>query len=62
MSNYMIAEDYFLLGDTDQGFVYLNRAYEKKATAMRIIKVGPYFDEIRDDPRYKEILKKMNLE
>jgi len=29
---------------------------------MTFIKVHPAFDNIRSDPRYKEILRKMNLE
>ena len=52
----------FELGNKDQGFVYLEKALEEKQKRMRFIKIEPEFDSIRSDPRYKEILRKMNLE
>ncbi|MFC2142701.1 protein kinase, partial [Acidobacteriota bacterium] len=52
----------FSVGDIDQGFVYLEKALEEKNPGMPTIKVSPAFDNIRNDPRYKEILRKMNLD
>jgi serine/threonine protein kinase/Tfp pilus assembly protein PilF len=62
VGNYTKAEVYFELEDIDQGFFFLEKAYEQRNVNMRFIKVNPAFDNIRSDPRYKEILKKMNLE
>jgi tetratricopeptide (TPR) repeat protein len=56
------ASYYFALGDIDQGFVFLEKAYAARNRSMRFIKVHPIYDKIRDDPRYKEILRKMNLD
>jgi len=53
---------YFELGDIDQGFLFLEKAYEERFSDMTFIKVHPAFDNIHSDPRYKEILRKMNLE
>jgi serine/threonine protein kinase/tetratricopeptide (TPR) repeat protein len=53
---------YFVIGEDDKGFECLEKAFVMKESFMRYIKVDPLFDNIRDDPRYKEILKKMNLE
>jgi TolB-like protein/Tfp pilus assembly protein PilF len=53
---------YFELGDIDQGFLFLEKAFEERHAMMRFIKIDPGFDNIRSDPRYKEILIKMNLE
>jgi hypothetical protein len=53
---------YFGLGDVDQGFVFLEKACEERIPNMRFIKIAPLYDNIRSDPRYKEILRKMNLE
>jgi len=61
-TNYGKAQFYFKLGDVEQGFVYLEKAYEVRDINMRLVKVSPEFDNIRNDPRYKEILNKMNLE
>ena len=54
---------YFTIGRDDKGFEWLEKAYELKAL-MEIpgIKVNPHFDRIRSDPRFKAILKKLNLE
>jgi tetratricopeptide (TPR) repeat protein len=57
-----IAGIYFALGEDDQGFKWLERAYEKRDRGMVEIKVAPIYDSVRSDPRYKALLKKMNLE
>jgi serine/threonine protein kinase/Tfp pilus assembly protein PilF len=62
VNNYNKASMYFELGDIDQGFLFLEKAYEERYAAMRFIKVNPAFDNMRSDPRYKEILRKMNFE
>jgi serine/threonine protein kinase/Tfp pilus assembly protein PilF len=61
-NNFDKAVVYFESGDIDQGFFFLEKAYEERYDQMRFIKVNPAFDNIRSDPRYKEILRKMNLE
>jgi len=62
LSKYTKALLNFELGNIDQGFFYFEKAYEEKHFLMRFIKIEPEFDNIRSDPRYKEILRKMNLE
>ena len=62
LESYFQAEIYFVLGDIDHGFIFLDKACEQKHGNMRFIKVNPLFDNIRSDPRYKEILRKMNLD
>jgi tetratricopeptide (TPR) repeat protein len=57
-----IARIYFALGEDDQGFKWLERAYEKRDRGMVFIKTEPSYDSVRSDPRYKALLKKMNLE
>jgi tetratricopeptide (TPR) repeat protein len=53
---------YFILGEDDKGFECLERAFALKQSFMAYIKVDPLLDNIRNDPRFKEILRKMNLE
>ena len=62
LTNYQLAFWYFELGDADQGFFYLEKVYEEKDLALEFITVLPSFDGIRNDSRYKDILRKMNLE
>ena len=53
---------YFALGEDDKGFECLEKAYVVKSAFMTQIKVDPLLDRVRSDPRFDEILKKMNLE
>jgi len=60
--NYDIAYIHFGLGDRDKAFEYLERAYEQKENGMESLKVDPSLDNLRSDPRYKSLIKRMNLE
>ncbi|MFC2141943.1 protein kinase [Acidobacteriota bacterium] len=62
INNYYTALMFFEIGDNDQGFEYFEKAYEERYAGMRFIKVEPELDHIRSDQRYKEILRKMNLD
>jgi serine/threonine protein kinase/Tfp pilus assembly protein PilF len=57
-----MARLYFALGENDQGFKWLDKAYEDLDSALWNIKVSPVYDSVRSDPRFKAILKKMGLE
>src|SRR5258707_13096012 len=53
---------YVQLGDYDQAFSSLNRAIDGQCrTGMIFLKVNPLFDEIRTDPRYPQLLKRLNI-
>ncbi len=64
LRTYDKAKGYFLLGNVDQGFIYLDKACEERSQSLTLIsiKIVPWLDTVRNDPRYKEILRKMNLE
>jgi serine/threonine-protein kinase len=51
----------FVLGEDDLGFQWLERAYEKYDSWIRLLKTDVVFDPVRDDPRFMEILKKVGL-
>ncbi len=57
-----MASLYFALGENDQGFKWLDKAYEDLDSNLCYIKVSPRFESVRSDPRFKAILKKMGLE
>ena len=50
------------LGDNDQAFKYLEEAYEKKSNWAFEINVDPVADNLRLDPRYAPLIRKMGLE
>jgi TolB-like protein len=58
---YTMARLYVLLGDKDEAFAQLNKAYEIRDFGLRRLKVDPRLDSIRDDPRYSEILRKVGF-
>lgn len=59
--SYRFATVYAALGNRDDAFAELERAYEEKDWQLQRIKVDPFMDSLRDDPRYKAMLKKMNF-
>ena len=61
VSPYYIAVIYAGLNDKDRAFEWLNKAYEARAFSMALLKVETVFDNLRPDPRFKDLLKRMNL-
>jgi tetratricopeptide (TPR) repeat protein len=59
---YSIAGVYIHLGEIEQGFKWLDKAYEERDILLSHIKVGPEFAELRNDPRYMALLKKIGLD
>jgi serine/threonine protein kinase/tetratricopeptide (TPR) repeat protein len=49
------------LGKKDKAFENLNRAYDVRDHFMTQLKVDPILDPLRSDPRYHELLRRMNL-
>ncbi len=58
----VIASVYVALGDNDHAFEFLEKAVQERAGWLIWIKVDPIWDQIRSDPRYPLILKKMKLD
>jgi TolB-like protein/DNA-binding winged helix-turn-helix (wHTH) protein/Flp pilus assembly protein TadD len=58
---YLIAQTYAFRGQLDEAFQWLERAYAPRDPLLYQIKFTPAFDKLHDDPRYKAILRKMNL-
>jgi Flp pilus assembly protein TadD len=53
---------YLGLSDNEQAFVWLERAYHEQSMLMQYLKVHPFFDPIRDDVRFKDLLKRVRLD
>ncbi len=52
---------YVDLGDKDKAFAELNKAYEIRLSSLCWLKVEPQMDPLRSDPRYQQLLHKMNF-
>lgn len=49
------------LGQKDQAFEWLNKAYEELDLLLIYIKVSPFFDPLRNDPRFAALLERLHL-
>ncbi len=58
---YAMARQCVLLGDKEQAFAYLNKAIEKRQGQMVMLNVEPPFDNLRDDPRFDELVRRVGL-
>jgi tetratricopeptide (TPR) repeat protein len=56
-----LAHVYAGLGDKDRALEFLQRAYEEHYPSMEVLKVEPHFDSLRSDPRFQDLLRRMNL-
>jgi TolB-like protein len=60
-SNYRLANMYALIGDTQNAIKYLEKSMNIGESTIPRINNNPDFDFIRDDPRFKALLKEMQL-
>lgn len=56
-----IARIFAALGEADQAFAWLQKACEERAPGVIWFGVDPTFDGLRPDPRFKQVLRDMNL-
>jgi len=61
VASYDLALLYTGLGERDEAIEQLNRAYEDRSGFIIYLGVEPQFDPLRSDPRYTELLRRMNL-
>jgi TolB-like protein/DNA-binding winged helix-turn-helix (wHTH) protein/Tfp pilus assembly protein PilF len=53
---------YLGLDDREQAFAWLERAYQEHSYMLQLVKVHPYFDPLRGDPRFKELVHRVGLD
>jgi TolB-like protein/Tfp pilus assembly protein PilF len=52
---------YLGLGNKDQAFEWLERAYKERSSWLVSLKVEPMFDSLRADPRFQDLLRRVGL-
>jgi serine/threonine protein kinase/TolB-like protein/Tfp pilus assembly protein PilF len=60
-ASFQIAEIYAWRGEKDQAFEWLEHAYRQRDGGLSDIKTDPPLAGLRSDPRYRALLRKMNL-
>ena len=53
---------YLGLGDNEQAFAWLERAYQEQSNIVQLMKVHPYFDPLRGDPRFADLVRRVGLD
>ncbi|HSZ03109.1 MAG TPA: protein kinase [Terriglobales bacterium] len=56
-----IADAYSFLGDRDEALELLEAAYRERAHQLIFLGLRPTFDNIRSDPRFADLLRRMGL-
>ncbi len=61
VSRYVLARSLAALGNNEKALDELEKAFQERDSLMIVMRIDQNFDEIRDELRFKEILRKMNL-
>jgi DNA-binding winged helix-turn-helix (wHTH) protein/TolB-like protein/Tfp pilus assembly protein PilF len=61
VSPYGIAMIYVGLGEKDEAFTWLRKAYQERTWDLVYLKVDPKLDSLRTDPRLTDLLRQLNL-
>ncbi|HEY0322219.1 MAG TPA: protein kinase [Pyrinomonadaceae bacterium] len=58
---YFRAAVYTGLGDKDQAFAWLERAYEERHPGLVLVNIDPRFDTLRSDPRFTDLIRRLGV-
>jgi hypothetical protein len=61
VSSFSRATIYIGLGEADLAFKWLEQAYQERLWHMALLAVDPLLDRLRGDPRFTELVRRMNL-
>ena len=52
---------YAQLGDLDEAFRWLERGFRERSMGMVYLKIAPFIAPLRSDPRYEDMVRRMNF-
>ncbi len=58
----LVAQVYVNLGDAENAMLWLEKGLADGARGVIFLKVNPMYDPIRDDPRFADLLARLNLD
>jgi tetratricopeptide (TPR) repeat protein len=61
VSAYDVACIYKGLGQTEKTYEWLEKAYQERSFFLLMVKVDPVFESLRSDPRFQDLLRRMNF-
>jgi len=61
VSNFYIGIVHTALGDLDEAFACMDRAFEERSSYMAYFNVTPFLDALKSDPRYGQMVARLGL-
>jgi adenylate cyclase len=61
ISGFNLACIYLALGNKEQALNHLEQGYEHRDVWMKELRAWPWFDELQNEPRYKDLVRKLNF-
>ena len=61
ISGFNLAAIYLALGEKEKSLSQLEKGFEQRDVWMKELKAWPWFDRLRDEQRYKDLMKRMNF-
>jgi len=58
---FLLARIYSELGERDEAFKWLEKAYANKEAELTYMKVSPIWDKLREDPRFADMLRRLRF-
>ncbi len=52
---------YMGLGEYDEAFAWFEQAYQEQSNMLQSLKVLPLYDPLREDPRFKDLVRRVGL-
>jgi len=61
LSSYLMSIIHFVLGETDEGFEWLNKAYNQRDANITLMNIDTELENVKSDPRFVSLLEKVGL-
>jgi tetratricopeptide (TPR) repeat protein len=61
LSGFNLAAVYLALGEKEKALSQLEKGYEQHDGWLKELKAWPWFDSLQNEPRYRDLLKRMNF-
>ena len=58
---YFVALIYLGLGEREEGFAWLEKAFQERSAGVMFLEADPMFDSVRDDPRFAALVRRVGL-
>lgn len=52
---------YLALRDYNEAFFWFEQAYAEQSNILQFLKVHPFFDAVRGDPRFQDLVRRVGL-